>query len=261
MSDARPVLVSIQSSVAKVTLNRPDVMNALNTHLNEELYQVVTELEKNKEVRVAIIHGAGERAFSAGADLKERRGLSAEDRWKHTVRLAQIYDAIEEMRIPVIAAIHGYALAGGCELALACDIRIAADDAIFGLPETSIGIFPGAGGAVRLPRLIGKGKAKELILAARRINAHEAERIGLVEKIVPRNELLDEAFRLARDISNNAPLAVEAVKKLINRGGDMCFSEALELSHVLHRPLDFSDDYTEGLVAFAEKRKPQFTGR
>ena len=142
MNDARPVLVSIESGIAKVTLNRPDAMNALNTHLNMELQRVVTELEDNKEVRVAVIHGAGERAFSSGADLKERRGLSAEDRWKHTVHLAQIYDAIEEMRIPVIAAIHGYCLAGGCELALACDVRIATEDAIFGLPETSIGIFP-----------------------------------------------------------------------------------------------------------------------
>lgn len=255
------LLLSIERGIATITLNRPQVVNALDTRLNEELHQAVTKLEDDKGVRVVVIHGAGERGFSAGADLKERSAMSAEERWKSTIKLARTFDAIAAMRVPVIAAVHGFVLAAGCELVLACDIRIAAEGAIFGLPETSIGIFPGAGGTVRLPRLIGEGKAKELIFTARRIDADEAVRLGLVQRVVPRSELLSEAHRIAQDISNNAPLAIESAKKLINHGIEVHISEALELSHFLHRPLDFSEDYAEGLIAFVEKRKPRFTGR
>ena len=261
MNDTKLILVSIEFNIASVTLNRPEAMNALSTSMNEELYRVITKLQEDSEVRAVVINGAGERAFSAGADLKERRAMSGEEKWRHTLKLAETFNAIERMRVPVIAAIHGYALAGGCELALACDIRIAAEDAVFGLPETGIGIFPGAGGTVRLPRLIGKGKAKELIFSGRLISAREAQSIGLVEKVVPDSELLDESFRLARDISSKAPLAIQAAKELINHGLEMHLSEALELSNTLHQPLDSSKDYAEGLAAFVEKRNPYFTGQ
>lgn len=260
MEEEQPLLVTVDEGIATLTLNRPHALNALSRALARALLAATRELATRRDVRVAIVRGAGERAFCTGADLKERKTLSPDEKGAHTAEILAASDQLAALPIPVIAAIHGFALAGGLELALACDIRIAADSAVMGLTEVAIGIFPGAGGPVRLPRLVGPGKAKELIFSGRHVRADEALRCGLVEQVVPAAELEAAVQALAGSIRDAAPLAVRAVKQVLALAPDLPLTAAFAYSEALRRPLDATADYVEGLNAFAERRKPRFRG-
>lgn len=258
--DAHPLLVTVDDGIATVTLNRPQALNALSRALARALLEAGRELAARADVRVVVIRGAGERAFCTGADLKERKTLSPDQKGAHTAEITAAFDQLAALPCPVIAAIHGFALAGGLELALACDIRIAADNAVMGLTEVAIGIFPGAGGPVRLPRLVGPGKAKEMIFSGRHVAAEEALRCGLVEQVVPLAALEAEVTALAVKIRDAAPLAVRAVKQVLTHTPDLPLATAFAYSEALRRPLDATADYVEGLAAFAERRAPRFRG-
>lgn len=253
------VEVEQRGYVKIVTLNRPDTLNAISIELSQRLHKIIDDLMLDKETRVVIITGRG-RAFSAGADLKQRRSSNAEEKWRQTLTIADLFDRLEMVEVPVIAAVNGFALGGGFEMALACDMRIASNHSLFGLPEINLASFPGAGAPTRLPRMIGMGKAKELLFTGRRIPATEAERIGLVEKVVPAEKVLEEAIALAEEIAQNGPLAVRALKKAINYGLRTYPELSFKISHLLRKPLDTTKDYEEGLRAFVEKRKPAYIG-
>jgi enoyl-CoA hydratase/carnithine racemase len=246
--------------VVTVTINRPDARNAINWELAVQLSARFEALAGDSVVRTVILTGAGERAFCAGADLHERRTMSPAELAAHTELIADAADRIAALPVPVIAAIRGYALAGGAELALACDLRVAARDAVIGFPEVRIGIFPGAGGAYRLPRLVGLGVARELLFTGRQIAADEALRIGLVDRLVPAAEVEATAHHLAATIAANAPLAVRAVKRAIAAGVGRGDDEARRVVSPLRQSLDATLDYAEGLAAFAERREPRFRG-
>ncbi|HET8631734.1 MAG TPA: enoyl-CoA hydratase-related protein [Thermomicrobiales bacterium] len=255
-----PLLLTVEDGLATLTLNRPAALNALSRRLATALDTALGELAARPDLRVVVLRGAGERAFCTGADLKERATLAPAEKGRHTAEIAAAADALAALPVPSIAAVHGYALAGGLELALACDIRVAADDAVFGLTEVAIGIFPGAGGPVRLPQLVGPGKAKEMIFSGRRVDAAEALRCGLVEQVVPAADLDAAVARLAGQIRDAAPLAVRAVKRVLDATADMSPPAASAFAEALRRPLDATRDYAEGLAAFAARRKPRFTG-
>ncbi|HET7036789.1 MAG TPA: enoyl-CoA hydratase-related protein [Thermomicrobiaceae bacterium] len=255
-----PVLSVLREGIGVITLNRPRVLNALSRELARRLRREIEELSANQALRVVVLRGAG-RAFSAGADLTERLALTPEETAQHTDLIRAAADAIAALPVPVIAAIHGACLAGGAELALACDLRLASDDASFGFPEVKRGIFPGAGAVARLPRLVGPGQAADLIFTGRTIDAGEALAIGLVERLVPAAELGSTAAALADAIRANGPLAVRAAKAALRQGQGRPLPEALALAEALRRPLDQTRDYREGLAAFAERRPPRFTGK
>lgn len=256
----RPVLTERRGPVAILTLNRPEAMNACNRELLAELRQALDDLRFDSEVRALIVTGAGEKAFCAGADLKERAGMTPVEVKRFIVTIRDTFTLIEAMGKPVIAAINGVALGGGTELALACDIRIAANTAVMGLTETSLGIIPGAGGTQRLPRLVGKGKAKELIFTARRVPADEALSIGLVEQVVPAAQLMETALQMAERIAENGPIAVEQAKYAINAGMETDLATGLLLESRCYDVIIPTQDRLEGLAAFREKRKPQYRG-
>lgn len=259
--DGRVLLLQVEDGLATLTLNRPAALNALSREFAAALVAALRELAARPDLRVVVLRGAGERAFCTGADLKERATLSADEKGAHTALIGAAAAALAALPVPTIAAVRGYALAGGLELALACDIRLAAADAAFGLTEVTIGIFPGAGGPVRLPRVVGPGKARELIFSGRRIDATEALACGLVERVVPPADLDDTVATLAGQIRDAAPLAVRAVKRVLDVASDLPIAEALRHAETLRRPLDDTQDYAEGLAAFAERRKPRFTGQ
>ena len=247
--------------VAGVTLNRPEVLNAFNTATGEELLRAFAALSEDDSVRAVVIRGAGDRAFSTGADLKERAGMT-DEAWRaqhHVFETA--LRAVLEWRSPVIAAVEGYALGGGLELALNCDIIIAAAGASFAQPEVMRGIIPGGGGTQLLPRLIGRGRAKELIFSGRRIDAALAERWGLVTRVVADGRAFAEALALAEQIAANGPIAVRQAKRSIDRGLDspLHFGLALELD--FYNVCVPTDDRHEGIRAFNERRPPRFTGQ
>ncbi|PLT32468.1 enoyl-CoA hydratase [Bacillus sp. V5-8f] len=249
------------TGTAIITLNRPHAANALSLDMLKELNGVMKQLRYDPSLRCIILTGSGEKAFCAGADLKERRGMN-ETEVKRTVKLIGFtISSIAELPQPVIAAINGSAFGGGLELALACDIRIAADSAKIGLTETSLGIIPGAGGTQRLPRIIGTAKAKELIFTARRIDAAEAERLGLISKIVNSAELLDTAVSLAKEIARNAPVALQAAKQAINQGMETDLATGLKIEELCYERTISTTDRLEGLNAFKEKRTPNFIGK
>jgi enoyl-CoA hydratase len=246
--------------VVYVTLNRPTALNALSTPLRRDLQQCFTDVQADPAVRVVVITGAG-RAFCAGADIKEWREPSSivEDR-ADRLRV-NFWQAISGCEVPIIAAINGYALGGGCELAMCCDIRIASEQAQLGLTEVTLGIIPGGGGTQRLPRLVGQGKALELILTGRRMDAHEALRLGLVEQVVAHDQLMPAVEALAQTIASRAPLAVKYAKEAILRGRELPLSEGLKVEAELYTLLRTTEDRLEGARAFQEKRPPQFKGR
>ena len=246
--------------VATLTLNRPAARNALDRRTAAELVRALETLADREELRAVVVTGAGERAFSAGADLVERRSLTPAERTAHTAAINAAADALAALPIPTIAAVRGYALAGGAELAIACDLRVAATDAVFGFPEVRIGIFPGAGGVVRLPRLIGLGAARDLLLTGRRIDAEEALRIGLADRLVEPAEMLSAARALAAEIAANAPLAVRAVKRALAESAGLPETEAHAVVGRHRQALDATADYAEGLAAWAERRPPVFRG-
>lgn len=212
------ILYSVENGIALITLNRPQAANALSVAMLTELQHMLQQLKFERTIRSVIVTGSGEKAFCAGADLKERANMNETEVRKTVALIRETINEFEQLPQPVICAINGSAFGGGLELALACDICVAADHAQFGLTETSLGIIPGAGGTQRLPRLIGKGKAKELIFTAKRITAAEAAQIGIIEHVVPREQLMEKAIELAQQIARNAPIAVAQAKIAINRG-------------------------------------------
>ncbi|HEX2503726.1 MAG TPA: enoyl-CoA hydratase-related protein [Miltoncostaeaceae bacterium] len=244
--------------VALITLDRPERLNTLSPDMLDELAARLGEVEADETVGAAVLTGAGEKAFSAGADVSMVREAEAR---AFAARGHATLDRVEALPKPVIAAVNGYALGGGCELALACDIRLASDRAQIGLPEVTLGIFPGWGGTQRMPRLVGPGKAKELIFTGRRVAADEALALGLVDRVLPHDELVEAAVALAGEIADKPGWAVAASKAMINRAGDG------DLAGNLARELDLfslafdTEDQREGMAAFLEKRPPRFRGR
>lgn len=252
---------------AIVTLNRPEVHNAINFEMSRALAEAWTEFRDNEDLWVAIVTGRGEKAFSAGADLHNLgefyRGTTPMQR-RHRAEIQPGFGGLtRNLRLwkPTIAAVNGFCFGGGLELALACDIRIASENAQFGLTETSWGIIPGAGGTQRLPRLVPVGIALEMIFTAKRIDAQEAYRIGLVNQVVPLENLRKAAMEMAERICANAPLAVQTAKLAVWQGLDLTLEDGLRLEQVLGEPLRQTEDIQEGIAAFTEKRKPQFKGQ
>ena len=257
-----PVLLDTDPTghLAVLTLNRPAARNALDRRLTASLVAALTDLAARSHLRVLVVTGAGDRAFSAGADLLERRTMTPAERTAHTEAIAAAAAGLAALPVPTVAAVRGYALAGGAELAIACDLRVAGSDAVFGFPEVRIGIFPGAGGPVRLPRLVGAGAARDLLFTGRRIGAEEAFRLGLVDRVVSSEEVLPEARTVAAEIAANAPLAVRAVKRALAESAGLPETEAHRVVARYRRPLDATADYAEGLAAWAERRPPAFRG-
>ncbi|MBA2875363.1 enoyl-CoA hydratase [Thermaerobacillus caldiproteolyticus] len=251
---------SLDHGIALITLNRPETANALSIALLKDLQQLLHHLAFQRSIRTVIVTGAGEKAFCAGADLKERAGMNETEVRKTVALIRETVNQFEQLPQPVICAMNGSAFGGGLELALACDIRIAADTAQLGLTETSLGIIPGAGGTQRLPRLIGKGKAKELIFTAKRITAREAEQLGLVEYVIPREQVLEKAVELAKQMAQNAPIALMQAKLAINRGLDVDLYTGLKIEQMAYDITIPTKDRLEGLQAFKEKRKPVYKG-
>jgi enoyl-CoA hydratase/carnithine racemase len=255
------LVVDSESHIATLTLNRPEALNAISRQLAAELLATCDSLTRREDVRAVIVTGAGERAFCAGADLKERRMLAPDERAAHTMAIEAAAEALAALPMPTIAAVRGFALAGGAELAIACDLRVAAENAIFGFPEVKIGIFPGAGGALRLPPIVGSGAARDLLFTGRRIAAEDAFRLGLVDRIAPAGSVVEVAAELAASIAANAPLAVRAVKRALEERRGSRPDEARRAVNALRAALDSTADYEEGLAAFAERRSPRFTGQ
>lgn len=244
-----------------LVLNRPEALNAIDNRLARDLIAACQALATDPSVWVVILRGNGERAFCAGADIKSRRDFSPADWTEQRELFREMFRLLRDVPQPVIAAVHGYALGGGTELALLSDVVLASEDAVFGLTEVSLGIIPGGSGTQSLPRLIGRQRAKELIFAARRISASQALSLGLVSRVVPRADLLAAAEGLADEIMRNSPVAVRQAKWAIDQGADLPFAEGLEREHEAYlRALD-SEDRREGIAAFNDKRKPHFQGR
>ncbi|HVP14287.1 MAG TPA: enoyl-CoA hydratase-related protein [Terriglobales bacterium] len=247
--------------VAVLIVSRPEKLNALNRETLEEIDRAVSAFTADEARGALIVTGAGEKSFVAGADIEELAGLSPREA-EATSRFGQgVMDRIERCGKPVLAAVNGYALGGGCELALACHVRIASDNAAFGLPEVGLGLIPGYGGTQRLPRLIGPGRALELIATGRRLRAEEALAIGLVSRVVPSSRLLDEAEQLALAILANGPLAVAAALEAVRRGSELPLDAGLRLESALFGMVSSSEDAREGLRAFLEKRPARFQRR
>jgi enoyl-CoA hydratase len=256
------ILVAVEPPIAIVTLNRPNVLNALRSALLLELSTALAEIDANDDVRAIVITGAGEKAFAAGADISELNALASASAGTNQARTGQsLTRQIERMRTPVIMAINGFALGGGCEIAMAGDIMIASENAKFGQPEVNLGLIPGYGGSQRATRLVGKGMSMYLCLTGEMIDANEALRIGLVQKVVPSPELLNEAKRIASTIASKAPLAIAACKRAINNGAHLSIDDALELEALEFGSLVDTEDIKEGTSAFLEKRKPTWKGR
>jgi len=254
----RNLLVERRGAVTVLTVNRPDVLNALNRETICELESFTVSFAADPAQRALVVTGAGDKSFVAGADIKELAALDARGA-EDASRLGQrVFRAIERLDRPVIAAVNGYALGGGCELALACHMRIASENAALGLPEVGLGIIPGYGGTQRLPRLVGRGRALELILSGRLVKADEAERIGLVNRVVPREKLLDEAVATAEAILKNGPLALSAALECVDVGLDIGLDAGLRVESGHFGLLAASADTKEGLTAFVEKRPPKF---
>ena len=256
------ILVEIEAPIAVVTLNRPKVLNALRTALLTELSAALDRLQADPQVRAIVVTGAGEKAFAAGADIAELNALGSAGKGADQARMGQaLTRKIERCSKPVIMAINGYALGGGCEIAMAGDIRIASETAKFGQPEVNLGLIPGYGGSQRTTRLVGKGMAMLLCLSGETIDAREALRIGLVERVVPPERLMEEAKAVASTIASKAPLAIAACKRAIHNGAHLSIDDALELEALEFGTLVDTEDIKEGTGAFLEKRKPVWRGR
>jgi enoyl-CoA hydratase len=254
------LLFELTDGICRVTINRPDKMNALDAIVIAELGDAVTRIETDSAVRGVLVTGAGTKAFVAGADIAELSAQSPIEGQARAVAGQTVFRRLERCGKPVVAAVNGYALGGGCELAMACHIRIASEQAKFGQPEVKLGITPGYGATVRLPRLIGKGRALDLLLTGRIIDAEEAYRIGLINRIVPADRLINEAETLLRTILENGPLAVRACLNTVEAALDMAVDQALQLEASQFGLLSATADMREGTRAFVEKRKAAFRG-
>jgi enoyl-CoA hydratase/carnithine racemase len=255
------LLLERDGAVATMTINRPKVLNALNSQTIDELRRAILELKADGEIRAIVLTGAGEKSFVAGADINELAVQTPVTGREHALTGQHVFDLIENIGKPVIAAINGFALGGGCELAMACTLRLAADTARLGQPEISLGLLPGYAGTQRLPRLVGKGKAMEMILTGAPISAEEAQRIGLVNRVVPAADLMKEAKALAGQLAKSAPIAMRYIINAVNKGVEMPFAEACQYEATLFGLVASTEDMREGTRAFLEKRKPEFKGR
>ena len=262
MTDHESVLLSdVQDQVAVLTLNRPEAMNAINFEMLHSIRAAVDAIRFNPDVRVVIITGSGGKAFCAGADLKERSAMPEPKVREFIFTIRRLFSDIESLNKPVIAAVNGFALGGGTEMTLACDIRIASMNASMGLTETRLAIIPGAGGTQRLPRLIGRGKAKELIFTGRRVDAREAHDIGLVNRICEPDLLMDEAMNMAKMICEAGPIAIGQAKYAIDAGIETDLNTGLAIESNAYWITIPTKDRMEGITAFLEKRKPVYEGK
>jgi enoyl-CoA hydratase len=255
------LLLERDGAVAVLTINRPQVLNALNSSTIDQLRRASLDLKHDAAVRAVVITGAGEKSFVAGADVNELVVQRASEGKEHALSGQHVFDLIENMGKPVIAAINGYALGGGCELAMACTLRVAADTARIGQPEINLGIIPGYGGTQRLARLVGKGVALELLLTGRQLKADEALQLGLVNRVVPAADLMSESKKLAAELATKAPVAMRYIIEAVNRGLEVSFDKGQFLEAALFGLIASTDDMREGTTAFLEKRKADFKGR
>jgi enoyl-CoA hydratase len=260
MAEEQVVLTSVQDRVVTITINRPEKLNALNTAVRNQFVAALAQVERDPEVRVAIVTGAGEKAFIAGADIGEFAGRTAVDQFR-VMKAYGVFAAAETFSKPLIAAINGFCLGGGCELAMACDVRIASDKAKLGQPEVNLGILPGGGGSQRLPRLVGLGTAYKLLYTGEMITAAEALRIGLVDEVVPADQLMTRVRELAATIARKSPVALQLIKEAVRASVRTPLDEGLRLETTLFGLAFASADKEEGVKAFLEKREPRFEGR
>lgn len=252
------ILLEVKDKIAVITMNRPEKRNALNFEVRRELHTVLQQVASDNAVRAVIITGAGE-AFVAGADIEAMKDFTVEDAVQSSRHGTEVFSYIEKMKVPVIAAINGWALGGGLELALACDIRICSENARFGQPEVNIGILPGYGGTIRLPRIVGIGRAKEMIYFGKILSAREAEDYGLVSAVTTPEKLMDKAWKMGTRLSQG-PASISLAKQSINAGMFMQADEALDLSSRFYGDAYKTGDTKEGIAAYLEKRKPEFRG-
>lgn len=261
MSYSTLIVDKKDDGIAVITINRPDKLNALNAAVMGELDAALTELENDVTVRGLIVTGSGEKAFVAGADIAELAKATPIEAREVGMRGQRVFDRLERFKGPVIAAVNGFALGGGCELALACHVRIASQSARLGTPEVKLGLICGYGGTQRLPRLVGRGRALEILLSGEMVNADEALRIGLVNRVAPKDALMTEAVSLLKKMLANAPLSLRYTIEAVNAGLDMSFEDAQDHEATLFGVLCSSADKTEGTSAFLEKRPPKFQGK
>jgi enoyl-CoA hydratase/carnithine racemase len=252
------VMVEVAGRVATVTLNRPEALNAISTELALALAEAVEPLATDPGVRAVVLTGAGERAFCVGADLKQRAGFDDHGWFVQREAFRRGFAAVRRCPLPTVAAVSGFALGGGTELALACDLIVAATDATFGLPEVRLGLVPAGGGTQLLARRVGRSAARDLVLTGRRVDAEEARRLGLADRVVPRGEVLAAATALAAEIAGNAPTAVRMAKWALEVGGDLPLEAAMEVEDQAWRRAVLSDDRREGIAAWMEKREPDW---
>jgi len=251
----------VSDRIARVTIERPDKLNALNATVIGELGKAAQSIAEDDAIAGAMVTGSGSKAFVAGADISDLAGQGAIDGRARSLEGQRVFRSLERCGKPVVAAVNGFALGGGCELAMACHLRVASENAKFGQPEVKLGIGPGYGGSIRLPRLVGRGRALELLLTGGMIDAQEALRIGLVNRVVPADRLLAESESLLRTILENGPLAVRACLELVDAGADMSLEEALLLEANYFGLLSATSDMREGTRAFLEKRRASFEGK
>jgi enoyl-CoA hydratase/carnithine racemase len=255
------IIFEKREGVATITLNRPQALNAFSREVVEEILVALEDIRKDENVRVVVLIGAGEKAFSAGADIKAMAGMTALKARELSLMGERLCGRLESLEKPVIAALNGYALGGGLEVALSCDLRIASETALMGQTEINIGLIPGWGGTQRLTRLVGKTRAKELIFTGKMIDARTAERFGIVNMVVPADTLRERVKHFALELASKAPVAMRVAKAVINRGEDIGLDSALALEREGFGVVASSEDLKEGVSAFTEKRKPVFTGR
>ena len=254
------LLVARDAAVAILTINRPQVLNALNGATLDELHRAVHDLTRDSAVRAVVVTGAGEKSFVAGADIGELAALRPSESREHAMRGQRVFTAIEQMGKPVVAAINGFALGGGCELAMSCTFRFAADHARLGQPEIGLGLIPGFGGTQRLAQLVGRAAALDLLLTGRHVGADEALRLGLVHRVVPAADLLSHASTFAAELSARPPVAVRCILEAVHRGADVSTTDGQALEAALFGVVASTDDRREGTAAFLEKRRPVFKG-